>query len=157
MSGQTEKAVGEALHLEAQLYDEETSLPLRIIADILRANGSLITTVELTHTSKGVFVDGSYIMPDELTIFAKYYVYDPDGVTPRTDDYGIIGEKFVKRLNAVVNVIGSPIEGELLVAKELTGDITEICADLEGEIQDIDNLEGELQDIQPLVGEVINE
>ena len=158
MSGVTDKSTGEVLYLEAQLYDEEDSLPLVVKALAYSGAGVLLGTFTMAHTEKGIFVQNLAVMPNEPVLFVKYYVFENDGVTPKTDDYGIIGEKFVTRvLSEVVNVIGSPIEGEVLVTTEVTGTITEICADLEGEIQDLNNLEGEIQSIEPLVGEVINE
>jgi len=158
VSGQTTRNLGEIIYLEAQLYDEEASLPLRVIADILDGAGVLVTTVELTHTSKGVFLDAAYVMPNEPILFAKYYVYDPDGVTPRTDDYGIVAEKFVLEEDVVsvttTIVVGDALEGELISDDLLVGSTSDDT--LTGELIKDLNLEGTTSDTT-LIGEVICE
>ncbi len=156
MSGQTTKTVGEILYLEAQLYDEEENLPLRIIADILDKDGALITTIEPLHTSKGVFVDATYAMPNEPVLYVKYYVFETDGITPKTNDYGIIGEKFVLTTNIISTTIvtSESVTGELGAEEELIGTLGE--DELAGTLSEEENLEGTTSD-DILTGEVICE
>ncbi|MBE9542522.1 MAG: hypothetical protein IMF01_09405 [Proteobacteria bacterium] len=94
MSGQVTRKSGEILYLEAQLIDGEASLPLRIIADLLNGDGSLIKTVELTHTSKGVFIEDAETMPNASILIAKYYVYESNGTTLSTV-FGVSEDRFM--------------------------------------------------------------
>lgn len=156
MSGQTEVTVGQPIYLEAQLYDEEVSLPLVVKALVYKNDGTLLATITLTHTEKGIFVNGAYNMPDEPVLFVKYYVFENDGTTPKTDDYGIIGEKFVKRLSASVNnVIGEPIVGEIFDSVTLSGVITD-NEDLLGVVTG-DTLIGVLTENETLEGVISDE
>ncbi len=152
MSGQTERSVDEIMYLEAQLFDEEASMPLRIITDILDGAGALITNVELSHTSKGVFIDNAYVYPDYETVYVKYYVFESDGVTPKTDNYRIIGEKFVKRISAVV--ISETLTGSMDHEAEMIGslDVGEITGNIITELPITSSVSYEI-----LNGEVINE
>ena len=93
MSGQILKKFGEKLNLQAQLHDLDASMPLRIIADVLDKDLALVTNRELTYVSKGTFKDPVYSMPNEETIFVKYYVYEADGTT-LNEDYGVIEDRF---------------------------------------------------------------
>lgn len=73
--------LNKALNLQTQLSDADRAMPLRVFTDLLKADGSLIKTIELTHTSKGVFIDNAELMPDESLVMARHYVYSNDGVT----------------------------------------------------------------------------
>lgn len=159
---QIEVTVGDPLYLQAQLYDEEDSLPLYIFAEVYKTDGTLLTTIELFHTSKGIFVDETYTMPNEVVLFVKYYVFGDHpspmnpSLIPKTDDYGIIEERYVRRLDAVITVIGEPIIGEIgeiTIIEGSVGEVTEIT----GEVLDFEEIAGTIQVIETIEGEIIYE
>ena len=73
--------LNEPLNLISQLFDADASMPLRIFTDLIKPDGTILDTLELTYTSKGIFVDTAELMPNESVLIAKHYVYKPDGVT----------------------------------------------------------------------------
>ncbi len=127
-----EKAIGEALNLQAQLFDVDRSMPLRIFTDLIRANGSLIDTIELSYTSKGVFVNTSEIMPGEQTVLAKHYVFNDDGIT-LNDNYQVGEDRYdikVSVSDIAINRV-SVLEAEVELLNEIEIEIapSEVIAD----------------------------
>jgi len=88
-----QRALNATLNMQTQLSDLEASMPLRVFTDLLKADGTLIKTIELTHTSKGIFIDTTEIMPNEQTVYAKHYVYQNDGIT-LSSNYAVSEERF---------------------------------------------------------------
>lgn len=118
MSGQVTRKSGEVLFLEAQLSDKELSLPLRIIAELLEGDGTLIKTVELSHVGDGVFIEDTEAMTAIPVLFVKYNVYAPDGITPNLD-YVVSEDRFM--LDSGVDGTGSAPSSCLLVGTIIRG------------------------------------
>ena len=148
--GQITRKYGEVLNLNAQLHDLAVSMPKRIIADLLNANGSLRSTVELTHIAKGLFVENTETMPNIDTLLVRYYTYENDGVT-LDDDYIVSEDRFM--LYAAIT-IGDSVEGLVGDNDELIGtaDVTTI----EGSIYAADEITGTINDTD-LVEGIANE
>jgi len=146
MSGQITREVGEVLNLEAQLYDLTATMPKRIIADLLNADGSLRGTVELTHVAKGVFVETAETMPNIDTLIVKYYTYESDGTTLSTT-HEVAEDKFMLEARIVV---GGEVVGSIVDDFEISGEVDETT--IEGLLASEDAISGIINDDDLLEG-----
>jgi hypothetical protein len=75
--------VGDKVRLNAQLSDNESSMPKKVKAAIRDATGTVLARLELTHVGEGLFKNSDYIMTDTPEITAQYNVYNQDDTLDR--------------------------------------------------------------------------
>lgn len=150
MSGQITREIGQPFYLQAQLYDLDDSIPLRIIADVLDNDGVILSTAECTYVSKGTFVNDTAVMPNEPVVFVKYYVYEMNGTT-LVSRYGVIEERYM--LTTVIPgggsstiILGDNIEGTIQEVQTLKGELD--TTEIEGSLEEGDSLTGTIDDIE---------
>ena len=140
MSGQITRLVGETLYLEAQLYDLDVNAAnVRIIADLVQQDGTIYTTVELTHTSKGVFLDNTEVMPNQPVVYTKYYTYELDGITLHPD-YSVVEERYMR----------STVPSVVINNQSVSGTVLSGPSSINGTIQSA-NINGTIKTVQPSV------
>ena len=81
------------LNIETQLSDADRSLPLRVFTDLVKLDGTILKTIELTHISKGVFIDNSELMTNDKVLIVRHYVYFNDGIT-LDETYNVASDRY---------------------------------------------------------------
>jgi len=146
------RKLGDSLELNVQLWDGALSQPKRVLVDLKKIDGTLITPrFEILHKGDGLYAENTKAMPSDSIVLAAFYVFEADGVT-RSTIHAVAQEAYVRDITGeiIATNLDIPISSIESSKSDLVGTIE---ANTATGVIEIPEIIGTIEGDTPIIGE----